>query len=281
MTFHSIPFDMQSVKCFNKLDEEARGRLTQCLQALIVTHITSLPRSSLDEPNRWMFAIESAHWSYLDNHRIELALPSLSLVTFTTLILSLGVPVDATPADAPNIVASFTSFKKTIPKFGCIMTDEQTSSHVVLVLPCYMSLWQLPTGKIEFVDIDSGQAAALRESEEETGFPLSSFLGASKDSPLPSVEVPVARASATYFVVRIPCEPGPWRHVPTTVNEIKEVRWFPIDKLPPVIPTTMSAIMLARSRGLFQPPLAMMPSATPSLRTAAVAFLRRPPSVYG
>lgn len=196
-----------------------------------MTFLGSLNPETLSVPNRWMFAVENAHWKYEDNLEQGSEFPSLNLLRFTRILLTLETPLNASFEKAEEYVKRFTDYKATVPTYGCMLTD-RNREYVVMIRASYAKKgsWSFPGGKIEYVDAQSGASAAFRETEEETGFRVAQHVAAYPDSVCHEMTIRREnRAPHTVYVVEIPIEfedgVPVWKHVPTVQGEVSEVIW--------------------------------------------------------
>eukprot|EP01013_Petalomonas_cantuscygni_P003653 TRINITY_DN13874_c0_g1_i1.p1 TRINITY_DN13874_c0_g1~~TRINITY_DN13874_c0_g1_i1.p1 ORF type:complete len:565 (-),score=31.43 TRINITY_DN13874_c0_g1_i1:79-1773(-) len=187
-----------------KQTPHAQERLHAEIARLIGNHIGALHRDEIAEgPQRWMFAVEHAHWNYSDFivPREPDIFPDVSLVRFTKLVMHLMPALaqaigplafvgatsstgdDSTigradtghapgTASAKEAVEIFQRYKETIPVYGGVLVDA-ARQHVVLVQQKSWRgepSWALPRGKMDAMDRADAVACAIREVREETGF---------------------------------------------------------------------------------------------------------------
>ncbi|KAI9527518.1 hypothetical protein NQZ68_029609 [Dissostichus eleginoides] len=125
--------------------------------------------------------------------------------------------------DVQKILEQWKEYKMGVPTFGAIILDESLENALLVQGYLAKSGWGFPKGKVN--EDEAPHDCAVREVLEETGFDIKNRI--SKDVFL--------EQKITDQVVRLYIIPGVSQDTkfnPRTRKEIRNIEWFPIEKLP-------------------------------------------------
>ncbi|XP_034027357.1 m7GpppN-mRNA hydrolase-like [Thalassophryne amazonica] len=174
-----------------------------------------------DDLNQLCFRMEKAHWHYLDVYVSQCpGLPKLSMTEFVKDFLDHFPHLLPHGEDVHSVLQKWHNYKKTIPVYGAIILDETMRN--VLLVQGYHGGWSFPCGKMEKGEkpID----CAIREVDEETGFNIETKI--CQDHYL---EKKCANRVVGHYIILGVSKETIFH--PKTMNEIKNIQWFSIDKL--------------------------------------------------
>jgi len=224
------------------------------LESLLTRFLTEEER---EEKSRLMFAIEQAHWHYLDYYcnkpqavgkaQTPKYLPKLSLRKFTMQLLtkypwileesdpnmfkesetlSINHQNQKISEAVEQMITAFQDYKRQVPTYGAILIDK-TYRYCLLVRGANSRVsWGFPKGKMN--QNEPPENCAVREVMEEVGFDCSKLI----DSNTAFLEAHVGKEQSTrlYLVCKVDMEQA--KFLPNTRNEIRDIKWFLIDELP-------------------------------------------------
>ncbi|KAM9793606.1 m7GpppN-mRNA hydrolase isoform 2-T2 [Syngnathus typhle] len=222
------------------------------LDDLCSRFILHIPSEERDNAIRVCFQIELAHWFYLDfcipntpaaPHcgirdfaKADILSPQVTLpVGFSPHLLRTQVFLDSNKLfqhcpfllphgeDVQKVLEQWKEYKMGVPTYGAIILDELFES--VLLVQGYLakSGWGFPKGKVN--EDEAPHDCAVREVLEETGFDIKNCID--KDMYI--------EQKITDQLVRLYIIPGvskDTKFYPKTRKEIRNIEWFPIEKLP-------------------------------------------------
>ncbi|KAL4617637.1 m7GpppN-mRNA hydrolase, partial [Arapaima gigas] len=191
--------------------------------------ILHIPSEERDNAIRVCFQIELAHWFYLDFcMQNSPGLPQCGIRDFAKADILLQL-FNHCPfllpqgEDVQNVLEQWKEYKMGVPTYGAIILDE-TYDHVLLVQGYLAkSGWGFPKGKVN--EDEAPHDCAVREVLEETGFDIRDRI--CKDV---FIEQKITDQLARLYI--IPGVPKETKFNPKTRKEIRNIEWFPVDKLP-------------------------------------------------
>uniref|UniRef100_A0A8C9VDS4 mRNA-decapping enzyme 2 n=1 Tax=Scleropages formosus TaxID=113540 RepID=A0A8C9VDS4_SCLFO len=172
--------------------------------------ILHIPSEERDNAIRVCFQIELAHWFYLDFcMQNSPGLPQCGIRDFAK--------------DVQKVLEQWKEYKMGVPTYGAIILDETYNN--VLLVQGYLakSGWGFPKGKVN--EDEAPHDCAVREVLEETGFDIRDRI--CKDV---FIEQKITDQLARLYI--IPGVPKETKFNPKTRKEIRNIEWFPVDKLP-------------------------------------------------
>jgi mRNA-decapping enzyme subunit 2 len=174
-----------------KLQQQA---YSDALDEVHTRFILNLPPEELASSDRIMFQLEQAWWFYEDMI-CDRASPDLNMPRFSNLkpfckILFEMSPLLDSLGDFNTMWTEFSAYKRKISTYGTILLNDETTTinevsgkqeQSFKIILCQLwngNTWTLPAGKIN--QGESGDAAAARETFEETGFDPNCRFGLTK-----------------------------------------------------------------------------------------------------
>uniref|UniRef100_A0A3P8T9A9 m7GpppN-mRNA hydrolase n=1 Tax=Amphiprion percula TaxID=161767 RepID=A0A3P8T9A9_AMPPE len=185
------------------------------LDDLCSRFILHIPSEERDNAIRLCFQIELAHWFYLDFCMQNTpGAPHCGIRDFAKA---------AHGEDVQKVLEQWKEYKMGVPTYGAIILDESLEN--VLLVQGYLakSGWGFPKGKVN--EDEAPYDCAVREVLEETGFDIKNRI--CKDMYI--------EQKITDQLVRLYIIPGVSKNTkfnPKTRKEIRNIEWFPIEKLP-------------------------------------------------
>ena len=187
--------------------------------------ILNCPAEELASFERIMFLVEQAHWFYEDFVREKRTdLKSLSLREFATHLFTTCVSLRPYVGHLDTIYKSFTSYKVTVPVYGCIVLNSACSRALMVKGWKAGASWGFPRGKVN-KDEDPAICAS-REVYEETGLNLETLV-----DPETFLEVTMAGQVSRMYIVR-GCDEDAARMAPIARKEISKIEWHKVADLP-------------------------------------------------
>ncbi|KAM4532080.1 m7GpppN-mRNA hydrolase [Fundulus diaphanus] len=198
------------------------------LDDLCSRFILHIPSEERDNAIRVCFQIELAHWFYLDfciqntpgapqcGIRDFAKADILSLFHHCPFLLPHG-------EDVQKVLEEWKEYKMGVPTYGAIILDESLENALLVQGYLAKSGWGFPKGKVN--EDEAPHDCAVREVLEETGFDIKNRI--SKDMYI--------EQKITDQLVRLYIIPGVSKDTkfnPKTRKEIRNIEWFPIEKLP-------------------------------------------------
>ncbi|UJR15093.1 hypothetical protein I4U23_002060 [Adineta vaga] len=194
------------------------------LDDLCSRFIINIPAEQRDDLVRVLFAVELAHWFYIDFYcEDDDDLRICNIKDFAQQIFLHCPFLRDYVHNLDEIVSKWRGYKLSVPTYGAVLIDP-SYEHVLLVRGFYnRESWGFPKGKVQ--ENESPFKCAIREVLEEVGFDMKDR--AFEDQYLErELNGQLVRL---YMVKQVPLDT---KFAPKTKNEIKEMRWFPIADLP-------------------------------------------------
>lgn len=194
------------------------------LDDLCSRFILHIPSEERDNAIRLCFQIELAHWFYLDFCMQNTpGAPHCGIRDFAKAVFHHCPFLLPHGEDVQKVLEQWKEYKMGVPTYGAIILDESLEN--VLLVQGYLakSGWGFPKGKVN--EDEAPYDCAVREVLEETGFDIKNRI--CKDMYI--------EQKITDQVVRLYIIPGVSKNTkfnPKTRKEIRNIEWFPIEKLP-------------------------------------------------
>ncbi|XP_047426302.1 m7GpppN-mRNA hydrolase isoform X3 [Mugil cephalus] len=194
------------------------------LDDLCSRFILHIPSEERDNAIRVCFQIELAHWFYLDFCMQNTpGAPHCGIRDFAKAVFHHCPFLLPHGEDVQKVFERWKEYKMGVPTYGAIILDEALEN--VLLVQGYLakSGWGFPKGKVN--EDEAPYDCAVREVMEETGFDIKYRI--SKDKYI--------EQKITDQLVRLYIIPGVSKDTkfnPKTRKEIRNIEWFPIEKLP-------------------------------------------------
>ncbi|XP_066507686.1 m7GpppN-mRNA hydrolase [Hoplias malabaricus] len=205
--------------------ETKRGEIPNgVLDDLCSRFILHIPSEERDNAIRVCFQIELAHWFYLDFYMQNTpGLPQCGIRDFAKAVFSHCPFLLPQGEDVQKVLEQWKEYKMGVPTYGAIILDETLDN--VLLVQGYLakSGWGFPKGKVN--EDEAPHDCAVREVLEETGFDIRNRI--CKDT---FIEQKITDQLARLYI--IPGVPKDTKFNPKTRKEIRNIEWFPVDKLP-------------------------------------------------
>ncbi|XP_025077810.1 m7GpppN-mRNA hydrolase-like isoform X2 [Pomacea canaliculata] len=194
------------------------------LDDLCSRFIINLPDEEQQDFIRIFFAIEQAHWFYLDFYCSERPeLKNCGIKEFSLQILRHIPALKIYAAEHEKYLEEWRAYKMAVPTYGAILLTPDFK-HCLLAQGFFTkSSWGFPKGKVN--EAESPVECAIREVFEETGLDVKSLIKADQ-----YVETRMNDQLIRLFI--IPGVAHDTRFQPQTRKEIRELKWFPVDALP-------------------------------------------------
>ncbi|XP_041816829.1 m7GpppN-mRNA hydrolase isoform X1 [Chelmon rostratus] len=194
------------------------------LDDLCSRFILHIPSEERDNAIRVCFQIELAHWFYLDFCMQNTpGAPHCGIRDFAKAVFHHCPFLLPHGEDVQKVLEQWKEYKMGVPTYGAIILDESLEN--VLLVQGYLakSGWGFPKGKVN--EDEAPHDCAVREVLEETGFDIKNRI--CKDMYI--------EQKITDQLVRLYIIPGVSKDTkfnPKTRKEIRNIEWFPIEKLP-------------------------------------------------
>ncbi|CAF1369053.1 unnamed protein product [Adineta ricciae] len=194
------------------------------LDDLCSRHIINIPAEQRTNVILVMFAVEYAHWFYIDYYcEDDDDLHICNIRDFSRQIFQHCPFLRDYVHDLDEHLVKWREYKLSVPTYGAVLIDP-SYEHVLLVQGFHhRESWGFPKGKVQ--ENESPFKCAIREVLEEVGFDIKDR--ASEDQYLEREHN--GQLVRLYMVKQVPLDT---KFAPKTKNEIKEMRWFPIADLP-------------------------------------------------
>lgn len=194
------------------------------LDDLCSRFIINIPLERRDDLVQILFAVESAHWFYIDVYcEDDHELNPCNIKDFAQQIFQHCPFLRNYQNNLEEIFSRWRDYKYSVPTYGAILLDPNYE-HILLVQGFYnRESWGFPKGKVQ--ENESPIKCAIREVMEEIGFDM-------KDRAFEDQFIERefnGQIVRLYIVKQVPLET---KFAPKTKNEIKEMRWFPIADIP-------------------------------------------------
>lgn len=197
---------------------------SEVLDDLCSRFILHIPSEERDNAIRVCFQIELAHWFYLDFCMQNMpGAPHCGIRDFAKAVFHHCPFLLPHGEDVQKVLEQWKEYKMGVPTYGAIILDESLEN--VLLVQGYLakSGWGFPKGKVN--EDEAPHDCAVREVLEETSFDIKNRI--CKDMYI--------EQKITDQLVRLYIIPGvskDTKFTPKTRKEIRNIEWFPIEKLP-------------------------------------------------
>lgn len=194
------------------------------LDDLCSRFILHIPSEERDNAIRVCFQIELAHWFYLDFCMQNTpGAPHCGIRDFAKAVFQHCPFLLPHGEDVQKVLEQWKEYKMGVPTYGAIILDETLESALLVQGYLAKSGWGFPKGKVN--EDEAPHDCAVREVLEETGFDIKNRI--CKDMYI--------EQKITDQLVRLYIIPGVSKDTkfnPKTRKEIRNIEWFPIEKLP-------------------------------------------------
>ncbi|KAL0965000.1 hypothetical protein UPYG_G00275480 [Umbra pygmaea] len=205
--------------------ETKRGEIPNgVLDDLCSRFILHIPSEERDNAIRVCFQIELAHWFYLDFCMQNApGLPQCGIRDFAKAVFNHCPFLLPNGEDVQRVLEQWKEYKMGVPTYGAIILDESLDNALLVQGYLAKSGWGFPKGKVN--EDEAPHVCAVREVMEETGFDIKDRI--CKDT---YIEQKITDQLARLYI--IPGVPKETKFNPKTRKEIRNIEWFPIEKLP-------------------------------------------------
>ncbi|XP_028829407.1 m7GpppN-mRNA hydrolase [Denticeps clupeoides] len=205
--------------------ETKRGEIPNgVLDDLCSRFILHIPSEERDNAIRVCFQIELAHWFYLDFcMQNSPGLPQCGIRDFAKAVFSHCPFLLPQGEDVQKVLEQWKEYKMGVPTYGAIILDETLDNALLVQGYLAKSGWGFPKGKVN--EDEAPHDCAVREVLEETGFDIRDRI--CKDT---YIEQKITDQLARLYI--IPAVPKDTKFNPKTRKEIRNIEWFPVEKLP-------------------------------------------------
>lgn len=194
------------------------------LDDLCSRFILHIPSEERDNAIRVCFQIELAHWFYLDFcMQNNPGAPHCGIRDFAKAVFHHCPFLLPHGEDVQKVLEQWKEYKMGVPTYGAIILDESLENALLVQGYLAKSGWGFPKGKVN--EDEAPHDCAVREVLEETGFDIKNRI--CKDVYI--------EQKITDQLVRLYIIPGvskDTRFNPKTRKEIRNIEWFPVEKLP-------------------------------------------------
>lgn len=194
------------------------------LDDLCSRFILHIPSEERDNAIRVCFQIELAHWFYLDFCMQNTpGAPHCGIRDFAKAVFQHCPFLLPHGEDVQKVLEQWKEYKMGVPTYGAIILDESLENALLVQGYLAKSGWGFPKGKVN--EDEAPHDCAVREVLEETGFDIKNRI--CKDMYI--------EQKITDQLVRLYIIPGVSKETkfyPKTRKEIRNIEWFPIEKLP-------------------------------------------------
>lgn len=194
------------------------------LDDLCSRFILHIPSEERDNAIRVCFQIELAHWFYLDFCMQNTpGAPHCGIRDFAKAVFHHCPFLLPHGEDVQKVLEQWKEYKMGVPTYGAIILDEALENALLVQGYLAKSGWGFPKGKVN--EDEAPHDCAVREVLEETGFDIKNRI--CKDVYI--------EQKITDQLVRLYIIPGVSKDTkfnPKTRKEIRNIEWFPIEKLP-------------------------------------------------
>ncbi|XP_028274471.1 m7GpppN-mRNA hydrolase isoform X2 [Parambassis ranga] len=210
--------------CSNNMDTKRVEIPSGMLDDLCSRFILHIPSEERDNAIRVCFQIELAHWFYLDFCVPNTpGAPHCGIRDFAKAVFHHCPFLLPHGEDVQKVLEQWKEYKMGVPTYGAIILDESLEN--VLLVQGYLakSGWGFPKGKVN--EAEAPHDCAVREVMEETGFDIKNRI--CKDM---YIEQKITDQLVRLYI--IPEVSKDTKFNPKTRKEIRNIEWFPIEKLP-------------------------------------------------
>ncbi|XP_076875799.1 m7GpppN-mRNA hydrolase [Brachyhypopomus gauderio] len=194
------------------------------LDDLCSRFILHIPSEERDNAIRVCFQVELAHWFYLDFCMQNTpGLPQCGIRDFAKAVFNHCPFLLPQGEDVQKVLEQWKEYKMGVPTYGAIILDETLDNALLVQGYLAKSGWGFPKGKVN--EDEAPHDCAVREVLEETGFDIRDRI--CKDI---FIEQKISDQLARLYI--IPGVPKETKFNPKTRKEIRNIEWFPVDKLP-------------------------------------------------
>ncbi|XP_019964891.1 m7GpppN-mRNA hydrolase isoform X1 [Paralichthys olivaceus] len=194
------------------------------LDDLCSRFILHIPSEERDNAIRVCFQIELAHWFYLDFCMQNTpGAPHCGIRDFAKAVFHHCPFLLPHGEDVQKVLEQWKEYKMGVPTYGAIILDESLENALLVQGYLAKSGWGFPKGKVN--EDEAPHDCAVREVMEETSFDIKNRI--CKDMYI--------EQKITDQLVRLYIIPGVSKDTkfnPKTRKEIRNIEWFPIEKLP-------------------------------------------------
>lgn len=194
------------------------------LDDLCSRFILHIPSEERDNAIRVCFQIELAHWFYLDFCMQNIpGAPHCGIRDFAKAVFHHCPFLLPHGEDVQKVLEQWKEYKMGVPTYGAIILDESLEN--VLLVQGYLakSGWGFPKGKVN--EDEAPHDCAVREVFEETGFDIKNRI--CKDM---YIEQKITDQLVRLYIITGVSKDTKFN--PKTRKEIRNIEWFPIEKLP-------------------------------------------------
>lgn len=197
---------------------------TALLDDLCSRFILHIPSEERDNAIRVCFQIELAHWFYLDFCMQNTpGAPHCGIRDFAKAVFQHCPFLLPHGEDVQKVLEQWKEYKMGVPTYGAIILDESLENALLVQGYLAKSGWGFPKGKVN--EEEAPHDCAVREVLEETGFDIKNRI--CKDM---YIEQKISDQVVRLYI--IPGVPKDTKFYPKTRKEIRNIEWFPIEKLP-------------------------------------------------
>ncbi|KAM4615134.1 m7GpppN-mRNA hydrolase [Polymixia lowei] len=194
------------------------------LDDLCSRFILHIPSEERDNAIRVCFQIELAHWFYLDFCMQNTpGLPQCGIRDFAKELFHHCPFLLPNGEDVQKVIEQWKEYKMGVPTYGAIILDEALENALLVQGYLAKSGWGFPKGKVN--EDEAPHDCAVREVLEETGFDIKDRI--CKDM---YIEQKITDQLARLYIITGVSKDTKFN--PKTRKEIRNIEWFPIEKLP-------------------------------------------------
>lgn len=197
---------------------------SEVLDDLCSRFILHIPSEERDNAIRVCFQIELAHWFYLDFCMQNTpGAPHCGIRDFAKAVFQHCPFLLPNGENVQKVLEQWKEYKMGVPTYGAIILDEKLESALLVQGYLAKSGWGFPKGKVN--EDEAPHDCAVREVLEETGFDIKNRICKER-----YIEQKITDQLVRLYI--IPGVPRDTKFYPKTRKEIRNIEWFPIDKLP-------------------------------------------------
>jgi len=202
---------------------EPQPTVEELFEDLETRFLLNLPPEELAQPERLFMQIEQAHWYYEDFYADAYAhIPHMNMRRFAAALFSSSPLLQPIRKQYSALFDNFRSYKGSIPVYGCVFMNDRLD-HIVLVKSYNGNTWSFPKGKIN--EGEDPADCAVRECLEETGYDAGHLCD--RDAYITVFNG--GQMITLYCIVGVPLD---FRFETQTRKEIRDIKFFPLNKLP-------------------------------------------------